>query len=665
MINILFVDDSPTQTTLVTELFNRQGPEFRVTAVSTGTACLQELSRSKFTVILLDYILPDINGLEVFSKLREQGCTLPVIMVTGQGGEQVAVEAMKAGAADYVTKNEDFVNVLPVVVRQVLEKETLKVQLAEAEKRLQTLQKISLDISLELKLERIGGLIADGIRNLTRSQMAFVMIVRPDSDTPEIMASTGLDMMDPKEKAKIGEWGIWNLLRERSEPVLIKDAGKDPKVQDALPRRPAMRAALAVPLSTRGKIIGGLMAANPVDRSAYDRGDRDILVSLTLNASAAIENARYVQRTERLAVTDGLTGLYNHREFHKRLEQEIERAERYERPLAILMMDIDHFKSFNDTFGHPFGDEILKKISALLGEQIRTVDILARYGGEEFSLVLPETSPEHAMIVAERIRSKTFEMKISTNEGTKVQVTISIGLASLEDAGDRVDLVSAADKALYIAKEAGRNRICRYSDTFDKMAQSEEIPVEDLRTGLLKNLAVAAEAKSPYTKGQSEQVVRLTQALAKSLNLTADETEGLRQASLFHNIGTINISGRILNKPEPLTNEEQKVIRAHPMMAEMLLRQSPHLETIVPAVLYHHERYDGKGYPSGMKGDEIPYPARILAVASAYQAMISDRPYRRRMSDEEAKEELRRNAETQFDPKIVGTFIRVLESRKK
>ena len=226
MIHILFVDDSPTQTALVTDLFKREGPEFRVTTVSTGAACLQELSRSKFTIILLDYILPDMNGLEVFSKLREQGYTLPVIMVTGQGGEQVAVEAMKAGAADYVTKNEDFVNVLPVVVRQVLENETLKVQLAEAEKRFKTLQEISLDISLELNLDRIGGLIAEGIRRLTRSQMAFVMILKPDSDGHEVMASSGFETVDPSGKARIGGWGIWDLLRKRAEPVLFEDAGR-------------------------------------------------------------------------------------------------------------------------------------------------------------------------------------------------------------------------------------------------------------------------------------------------------------------------------------------------------------------------------------------------------------------------------------------------------
>ena len=325
-------------------------------------------------------------------------------------------------------------------------------------------------------------------------------------------------------------------------------------------------------------------------------------------------------------------------------------------------MDIDHFKSFNDTYGHQFGDTVLKKISNLILAGLRTADFSARYGGEEFAVILPETPLDHGLLVAERLRSSIFAESFETQKGAKIHVTMSIGVAGIEDARDRVSLISAADKALYIAKEAGRNRCCPYSGNFEKMVGSGE---EDLQVALLRSLASAADSRSPYTVGYSEEVSHLSVELARSMDLPSDQTEGIRQAALLHNVGTLNISGRILNKTEPLTEEEQRIVRSHPIMAEMILRQHPHLDIVVPAVLYHHERFDGKGYPSGLKGKEIPFPARVMAVTSAYQAMMQDRPYRKKRSPAEAKDELQRNAGSQFDPPIVQAFIQMLDNRER
>ncbi len=662
---LLLVDDSPTQVAIVSDLFRGLGKGINVRSVSSGSACLEELRRTQYAAVLLDYMLPDMNGLEVLSKIRQGGWTVPVVMVTGHGGEKVAVEAMKTGAADYITKNEDFLQVLPVVVQQVLENEDLKIRLAEVQKRLQQLSKISIDISLELKLDSLAQRLADGIRRLVHSQISMVLIRKLDSEEVEVVVSNGIRFDSPLENTKIEEWGLLSLLKTTKGPVMMVNPLSDSRYANTPPHEPQIRSVLIVPLSLHGKIIGGMLVANPVDRSDFGDEERDVLINLALHASTAIENARYVRQTELLAVTDSLTGLYNHREFQKRMDQEVERAKRYDRPLSIFMLDIDHFKSFNDTYGHQFGDGVLQTISGIMKKQIRTADVLARYGGEEFALILPETNPNDALLVAERIRLKIFETDFSAEKEMSVRVTMSIGVASLDDARDRMSLIAAADKALYIAKEAGRNRACLYSASFEGVASQEKASVEDMRTGLLKNLAAAVDAKSPYTKGHSEHVAQLTLELGKLLGLHEAEIEGLRQAGLFHNVGTVNISGRILNKQEPLSNEEQKVIRAHPIMAEMLLRQSPHLETIIPAVLYHHERYDGKGYPKGLKGEEIPFSARILGVTSAYQAMISDRPYRQRLSKEEAWAELRRNAGTQFDPDLVEKFIQLLDRLEK
>lgn len=179
----------------------------------------------------------------------------------------------------------------------------------------------------------------------------------------------------------------------------------------------------------------------------------------------------------------------------------------------------------------------------------------------------------------------------------------------------------------------------------------------------IRDLAAVIDAKSPYTRGHSEGVIEYALLLADALNLGEQEKQSLQLASLLHNIGIVSIPDSILNKPGPLSTEERKIIQAHPGLAQMLIKESHNLDSVLPAILYHHERYDGKGYPNGLKGEEIPFLARVLGVVEAYHAMISVRPYRPKMSHEEAVQELRKNAGTQFDPGVVKTFLEILDKR--
>jgi HD-GYP domain-containing protein (c-di-GMP phosphodiesterase class II) len=295
------------------------------------------------------------------------------------------------------------------------------------------------------------------------------------------------------------------------------------------------------------------------------------------------------------------------------------------------------------------------------------VDIPCRYGGEEFTVILPETVGDRAKVVSERIRKSIADTSFIVPSGHSVQLSVSVGIAAYpEDANSREELIIAADQALYFGKEGGRNQTCSYGDTLKSAIERDQTKIAELlndpRMKALQDLAAAIDAKSPYTRGHTDAVVRYAILVAEALQLNEEQKKSLQIASLLHNIGTVSIPDRLLNKPTPLSTEEVKIIQAHPLLAQMLIKQAARLESVLPAILYHHERFDGNGYPNGLRGEEIPFLARILGVVEAYQAMVSVRPYRPRLTPQQAIEELRRNAGTQFDPRVVEVFVSRLQN---
>jgi diguanylate cyclase (GGDEF)-like protein len=418
---------------------------------------------------------------------------------------------------------------------------------------------------------------------------------------------------------------------------------------------------MVIPLTLKDNRLSGLlMVANK--EGGFTQDDEDTLFNFSFQAFYAISIHEEIARH---AVTDGLTGISNHRVFQEKLSEEIGRAGRYSKPLSLIMLDIDHFKSFNDIYGHQTGDAVLKKIANIISANIRTVDFPARYGGEEFIVILPETGYGDTKAIAERIRLKVGEQPFTTETGESVNLTISGGISSYPvDSTIKEDLIKKADQALYFAKNHGRNKICIYQETI--MGMLQEIPKEFdsiLRDPDLKDIETIAkgiDSKSDFTKNHSIEVASYAVILGKQIRLDSSQLESLRIASMLHDIGNIGIPEHILNKPGPLTPEEKSIIQGHPGLAEMILRQYPHTDYVLPIILYHHERFDGKGYPLGLKGEEIPLLARILSVIEAYQAMISPRPYRRRITKDEVIAELKKEAGSQFDPMVVNAFINLL-----
>ena len=361
-----------------------------------------------------------------------------------------------------------------------------------------------------------------------------------------------------------------------------------------------------------------------------------------------------------LALTDPLTGLGNHRHFHERLQRELAGAEENGTALSLCLVDIDDFKSVNDHHGHPVGDRVLGQVAARLrqgGESFRL-------GGDEFAVLLPGLDERAAISVARSIVERVSAAQID-QVGS---VTTSAGVATfpIQGAG-RDELIRLADSALYWAKEDGKNRARTYEATQIELKQLQQLaegPDRAARYRAAASLAKAVDARDAYTGSHSERVAELAGRIARRLELDESQIELTRLAASLHDLGKLAIPEEILRKPSELNESERLVLQRHPQIGYRML-ESLGVEPIAEWVLHHHERWDGDGYPDRLRGDEIPLGARIIFVADAYDAMTSERVYRRPLSPREALEELERCSGSQFDPQIVEAFSEELGVRSR
>ena len=392
-------------------------------------------------------------------------------------------------------------------------------------------------------------------------------------------------------------------------------------------------------------------------------------------------------RLKELSVRDPLTGLANRRLLFERLKKEQMRALRYDTPLSCMMVDIDYFKSINDSFGHRFGDFVLEKVADIIAEECREVDTVARYGGEEFAVILPSTTPQDAEALAERIRSAIAEHKFSHN-GISTRLTVTFGITGRDakDGSDAERLLCRADAAMYEGKRSGRNAVVVWSDNLSVRAKKErnvgrymdEDRVQDLREKLaelsadLQQTSVAAvhsllsavKIRDGYTLKHSYDVAYYARAIAQHMGLSDSTVETVANAADLHDIGKICISESILTKPGKLSSKEFAAMKSHPSIAAQILGPLRFLSKEIPMIVNHHERYDGRGYPNGVAEEDIPLGARIIAVADAFSAMTTERPYKKSRPVINALQEMVNQAGKQFDPKVVRCFLEAIQAGK-
>jgi diguanylate cyclase (GGDEF)-like protein len=466
----------------------------------------------------------------------------------------------------------------------------------------------------------------------------------------DTVASIGLIKLNGKEIKRVLEW------QEPSLTPLNLSSGANATRMAAAIKKGEIRAHVTVPIWSRDMLVGALLLANRCERQLR-ADDVELLRDIGNELAVGITNALLLQRTKELSLTDELTGLYNRRHLYHVLEPEMYRTLRKGRSFSLVILDLDGFKEYNDRMGHARGDSVLQAFAQTIDSSLRKSDTAFRYGGDEFIIILPETDANRARQVMGRIRARWLKLVEAQYAPLETPLGFCAGIAQFPENADTADgLVFLADSALYYAKKEGGGRDILVSSL-------STIPPELLGTATLDQvyaLAATVDARDPYTYGHSGRVADIAQRIGKARGLSEKELANLYAASLLHDVGKVGVPDAILTKPGALTAEEWVAIKKHSAEGARIVGYVRGLGVLVPVILHHHEWYDGTGYPDGLRGEDIPLAARIISVADAYDTMTTARPYREIVSHQEAVEELRRCSGTQFDPKLVEAFCRVM-----
>lgn len=432
--------------------------------------------------------------------------------------------------------------------------------------------------------------------------------------------------------------------------------------------------------SVMGKKAGLVMAAismviliinniyNSAGQSVYQLMEYDlILIGVIYVVGWFVGSLTNLERQHReeltlLANTDIITGLYNHRYFQEKI-QECFKTSSTEAPLSLIIIDIDYFKNYNDVYGHQMGDKLLNVVGSIMKTAVKDRGFCARYGGDEFVVVLPHCSSNKAVDVAEQIRNRVNKYGVLGEEHLpEDKITISCGIAVYPDHAENIkELIKYADQALYRAKSLNRNKVELYYSVFAKLDIGED---DKELLNSIHTLVSVINAKDRYTYGHSERVTRYSLELANKMGLDEEQIHVLGYAAFLHDIGKIEIDRDILNKTGSLDDKEWDILKNHPKWGSAIVKAVKQLRPAVEIILCHHENYDGSGYPKGISGDNIPLLSRIIRVVDSFDAMISKRPYKPRMSIDEALEELEQNSGTMFDPEITALFIRMVKNEQ-
>jgi len=616
-------------------------------------------NRTILTERTLD-ISPEFHAMwqEEKEEIRLAGAKMFIPLVNREELVGILAVSERRDGRLYTVEDIDLLESVVLQVAASMEKEYLHEQLKEQEEEISLVNRLATIITSSVSIQMIFDGFTRELQKVAGVDWATIAVI--DENELYVMALSGAagSAWQAEERIPLEGTAVELVCRERRtiyEPDLRRHhrfwTGEYHLQQ-------GVRSVIYLPLSVTDRDIGSLILGSR-KADAYSPRQIRLLEKVASQVAAPIENAQLYSRAEQRSRVDELTGLFNRRHFEERLKEEIARHSRYGEAFSVLLLDLDHFKTYNDIYGHPSGDTILSQVGRIIRNSVRDGDQAFRYGGDEFAIILPHTAMEDARVVAERVREQIARRM----KEKAIAVTCSIGLAGYpSDGAIPGELVTVADTALYYAKRTGANRVYLSSKILSESSEDGGTHARQNGLSAIYALASVVETRDPCTYGHSRKVNTYAVALAEAIGLSPDQVFRVSTAALLHDVGKIGVPDKILNKKGKLDEEEWQAIKTHPKLGATIIGNVPNLVPCVNIVLHHHERWDGDGYPEGRKGEEIPIEARILAVADAFEAMTSLRPYRPALCHERAIGELRAGAGSQFDPELVEVFITIIES---
>ncbi len=607
-------------------------------------------------------------------------------------------------------EKQDYLEIYERNLQLEKEIETRTNELNVANKRMLTLQHIwdmmNSSTPLENVLEKVvnsihgelGYLHCAIIRKLHDENGDYMQIAAQSKDSAIARVNKIIGIPIEARRLNYDPDGIYADTIKNRKIVQTKDLGGTLKyVMPDLPDEVALAAVtnqpckslIIIPLCPMNIEFGWFCVFTSRDDLAESETDFLSLFAQQIEMSITITDLFLAVKEQ--AVTDSLTGLYNRRHFEETLKREVTRAQRQHQPFSIIGIDLDYLKKINDKYGHAYGDLAIKTVAEVLKSNARSIDIPARMGGEEFNVLLPGIDSNGAMKAAERIRKAIADKELDVIG----HVTASVGVATFLEHSDNIEeLLELTDQAMYQSKRNGRNQVTLAKpisetswqeiavNTFLEILSKHNIPIpqeisKDLQTRLknaedkkemsketLFNVAdILTSTYNPmHTKGVMKSKVFMATNLAKRFDLSKDEIDNLRIAMLLYDIGNLMLPPELLQKTTPLTEEEKQHIKEHPMIAaQEILKPISYIQDVIPIIEHHHENWDGTGYPQKLSHNDIPLTSQIILIIDAYFALIEHRPYRAKMTPQEALEIIKKDAGKKWNEALVQEFVTLTE----
>jgi diguanylate cyclase (GGDEF)-like protein/putative nucleotidyltransferase with HDIG domain len=631
-----------------------------------------------------------------FEPRREAGsvCAVPLILYDR------AIGVMAVHSSHERVFDEGHVELLRVLASEAavaIENARLFSQEQNKSRQLTLINNVSNHAITTLDPEEMLSKIAAEIERAVAYDHIGIAILDYSSKELVIQAEAGARREALGRRVALGE-GLVGQAARSSQMVVVAEV----TAASAQPILPGTVSAIALPVSYGEQMLGVMYVESSV-KCDFSEDEIRLLRTLADLFAGALHNALTFQKAQEQAITDGLTGVKTHRFLMEALSSEWKRSTRSNRSFALVLMDLDRFKFVNDFYGHLEGDVVLQRVGHILEQNCRRSDVVARYGGDEFVILMPETTVESARQLAGKLRGWVAADPLLRDKN----ITASFGIAGFPVHGSTPqELIQVADSSMYLSKHQGGNSVSSVDqgdpndtkrwkkdvleaylgvtlkrlfstgpEAFDEIYRrleqftrslteqgacgpGHEIPPAVVDT--VTSLVLAIDAKDHYTQGHSQKVSAYAVMIAQALNMNQKEVEEIRLAGLLHDIGKVGIPEIILNKSGPLDSEEWETMKTHALLGAKILEPLEAMNLIRLMVRHHHEFYDGTGYPDRLSGDKIPFGARVIAIADAYDTITSERTYKKPRRPEEAFAELGRCSATQFDPEIIRVFIETM-----